>query len=102
MFDAITIGENSIPIFGKFLPRKLKAKIKEQKVKIVNIVLDNDARKEALELCEYLMSEDIDVRMVDIPEDSDPNDMGREKIIKLIDNTKSLDFRKIMEMKFGL
>ena len=102
VFDAITIGENSIPIFGKFLPKKLKAKIKEKKVKKVNIVLDNDARKEAIELCEYLMAEDIDVRMVDIPEDSDPNEMGREKIKNLIENTQSLDFRKIVEMKFGL
>ena len=102
VFDAITIGENSIPIFGKFLPKKLKAKIKEKKVKKVNIVLDNDARKEAIELCEYLMAEDIDVRMVDIPEDSDPNEMGREKIKNLIENTPSLDFRKIVEMKFGL
>ena len=102
VFDAITIGENSIPIFGKFLPKKLKAKIKEKKVKKVNIVLDNDARKEAIELCEYLMSEEIDVRMVDIPEDSDPNEMGREKIKNLIENTPSLDFRKIVEMKFGL
>ena len=102
VFDAITIGENSIPIFGKFLPKKLKAKIKEKKVKKVNIILDNDARKEAIELCEYLMAEDIDVRMVDIPEDSDPNEMGREKIKNLIENTQSLDFRKIVEMKFGL
>lgn len=102
VFDAITIGENSIPIFGKFLPKKLKAKIKEKKVKKVNIILDNDARKEAIELCEYLMAEDIDVRMVDIPEDSDPNEMGREKIKNLIENTPSLDFRKIVEMKFGL
>ena len=102
VFDAITIGENSIPIFGKFLPKKLKAKIKEKKVKKVNIVLDNDARKEAIELCEYLMAEDIDVRMIDIPEDSDPNEMGREKIKNLIENTQSLDFRKIVEMKFGL
>ncbi len=102
VFDAITIGENSIPIFGKFLPKKLKAKIQEKKVKKVNIVLDNDARKEAIELCEYLMAEDIDVRMVDIPEDSDPNEMGREKIKNLIESTPSLDFRKIVEMKFGL
>ena len=102
VFDAITIGENSIPIFGKFLPKKLKIKIKEKSVSRVNMILDNDARKEALELCEYLMSEDIDVRMIEIPEGSDPNEMGKENIRKLIDNTPSLDFRKIVEMKFGL
>ena len=102
MFDAITVGENSIPIFGKFLPKKLKIKIKEKNVKQVNMILDNDARKEALELCEYLMSENIDVRMVEIPEGSDPSEMGKDKINNLINETPSLDFRKIMEMKFGL
>ena len=102
MFDAITIGENSIPIFGKFLPKKLKVKIREEKVGRVNIILDNDARKEALQLCEYLIAENVDVRMIEIPEGSDPNDMGSEKIKNLIDSTPSLDFRKIVEMKFGL
>jgi len=102
VFDAITIGDNAIPIFGKFLPKKLKMKIKEKNVSRVNMVLDNDARKEALQLCEYLMSENIDVRMIEIPEGSDPNEMGKKKIKNLIDTTPTLDFRKIMEMKFGI
>ena len=102
VFDAITIGENTIPIFGKFLPKQLKLKLKEKSVNRVNIVLDNDARKEALELSEYLISEGIDVRMVDIPNDTDPNELGREKINELINKTETLDFRKIVEMKFGL
>ena len=102
VFDAITIGENTIPIFGKFLPKQLRLKLKEKSVNRVNIVLDNDARKEALELSEYLISEGIDVRMVDIPNDTDPNELGREKINELINKTETLDFRKIVEMKFGL
>jgi DNA primase len=102
VFDAMTIGENTIPIFGKFLPKQLRLKLKEQSVKRVNIVLDNDARKEALELSENLISEGIDVRMVDIPSDTDPNEMGKEKINELINKTETLDFRKIVEMKFGL
>jgi DNA primase len=102
VFDAMTIGENTIPIFGKFLPKKLKLKLKEKSVGRVNIVLDNDARKEALALSESLMSEGIDVRMIDIPNDTDPNEMGKEKINELINKTETLDFRKIVEMKFGL
>ena len=102
VFDAITIGDNTIPIFGKFLPKKLRLKLKEKSVGRVNIVLDNDATKEAIKLSENLISEGIDVRMVDIPADTDPNELGREKINELIEKTKTLDFRKIMEMKFGL
>jgi DNA primase len=102
VFDAMTVGENSIPIFGKFLPKKLRLKIKEKSVKRVNIILDNDARKEALELCENLMSEGIDVYMIEIPEGTDPNEMGSEKIKNIIQNTPILDFGKIVEMKFGI
>jgi len=102
VFDAMTIGENTIPIFGKFLPKALKQKLKDESVSRVNIVLDNDARKEALELSESLLSEGIDVRMIDIPIDTDPNEMGKDKINKLISSTEILDLRKIVEMKFGL
>ena len=102
MFDAITIGENTIPIFGKFLPKKLKMKIKEKSVKKINIILDNDARKEAMELCEYLMAEGINVHMVNIPEGTDPNELGKEKVKKLVKKTQALDFTKIMEMKLGI
>jgi len=101
VFDAITLGENSIPIFGKFLPKKLKMKMKEESVSRVNMVLDNDARKEALELCEYLIAEGISVYMVDVPENTDPNEIGRENIKKLIDRTPILDFTKIMEIRLG-
>ena len=79
----------------------MKIKLKEKSVNRVNIILDNDARKEALDLSEYLMSENIDVRMVEIPANSDPNEMGKENIKKLISETPSLDFKKIVEMKFG-
>jgi len=102
MFDAITIGENAIPIFGKFLPKKLKAKIRESETKKVNIILDSDARKEAIELCEYLMAEGIDVHMVNIPEGTDPNELGKEEVKKLISKTQKLDFTKIMEIKLGV
>jgi len=102
VFDAITVGENSIPIFGKFLPKKLKIKLKENLTKRVNIILDSDARKEAIGLCEYLMSENIDVYMINIPEGTDPNEIGKKNMKKIIDKTLVLDFGKIMEMKFEI
>ena len=102
VFDAIAIGENSIPIFGKFMPKSLKIKIKENNVKRVNIVLDNDAKNEAIKLCEYLQSEDIDVRIIEMNDDEDPSTLGHEKINDLISKSKTVDFAKLLEMKFGL
>jgi len=102
VFDAIKAGENSIPIFGKFMPKSLKIKIKENNVKRVNIVLDNDAKNEAVKLCEYLQSENIDVRIIEMNDDEDPSTLGHKKINDLISKSKTVDFAKLLEMKFGL
>jgi DNA primase len=102
VFDAIAIGENSIPIFGKFLPKSLRSTIKENDVKRVNILLDSDAKNESIKLCEYLQSENIDVRIIEMKDDEDPSTLGHEKITKLISKSKTVDFAKLLEMKFGL
>lgn len=102
VFDAIAIGENSIPIFGKFLPKSLRSKIKENNVRRVNIVLDNDAKSESIKLCEYLQSENIDVRIIEMKDDEDPSTLGHDKITKIISDSKTVDFAKLLEMKFGL
>ena len=102
VFDAIAIGENSIPIFGKFLPNALKIKIKENNVKRINIVLDSDAKSESIKLCEYLQSENVDVRIIEMKDGEDPSTLGHDKIIKLISESKTVDFAKLLELKFGL
>ena len=102
VFDAIAIGENSIPIFGKFLPNALKIKIKENNVKRINIVLDSDAKSESIKLCEYLQSENVDVRIIEMKDGEDPSTLGHDKIVKLISESKTVDFAKLLELKFGL
>lgn len=102
VFDAIALGENSIPIFGKFLPKSLRSKLRQNKVKRVNIVLDSDAKSESIKLCEYLQSENIDVRIIEMQDDEDPSTLGHDKITELINNSKPVDFAKLLEMKFGL
>jgi len=102
VFDAMAIGENSIPIFGKFLPKSLKIKIKEKNVKRVNILLDSDAIEESISLCEYLQSENIDVRIIEMKDDEDPSTLGYEKIKSMIEKSKTVDFARLLEMKFGI
>ena len=48
------------------------------------------------------MAEGIDVHMVNIPEGTDPNELGKEKVKELVKETQALDFTKIMEMKLGI
>jgi DNA primase len=97
-FDAIAIKRNAIPLFGKTISNTLKKRIVERGVKTIYICLDNDAKKQALEACEYFMSNGIDVYLVDLPE-SDPSDMGFLKIQEMIENTYKLSTTELMQEK---
>lgn len=98
VFDAMAIKRNAIPLFGKTISNTLKMRIVKRNVKTIYICLDNDAKKQALEACEYFIANGIDVHLVDLP-DSDPSDMGFEKIQEMIDNTYKLSQEKLIEEK---
>lgn len=98
VFDAIAIRRNAIPLLGKNIPSKLKTKIVKSGVTEVSIVLDNDAFKNALEMSESLMNENIRVRLVKM-EDRDAADLGFSKIIRRIKSANLLDFGELMKQK---
>lgn len=100
-FDAIAIGENSIPLFGKFMLKQLKDKILKNKPERVNIILDKDASQAAVELSQQLISQNIPTYFIELPSDKDPNELGREKMREIIDNAEPLCLTKILEIKFG-
>lgn len=97
-FDAITIKRNAIPLFGKVINTALKQKIVDRQVKEIYVCLDQDAKKQAIESAEYFMGNGIDVYFVDM-QDKDPNQMGFERIWKLINETPKLTEFKLMEYK---
>jgi len=96
--DAMTVNNNAIPLFGKLISNELRKKIIEKNVKKINIVLDDDAKVDAIRHAEYFMGCGVDVRLVEMP-GKDPNELGRKKINEIIENTDSLTFAKIMEYK---
>jgi DNA primase len=98
VFDAIAIRRNAIPLFGKTISDVLKLRLVEKSVKHIYICLDQDARKQALEAAEYFMANGIHVYFVDLP-DSDPADLGFQKIHEVIDQTSELSEFKLMEEK---
>jgi len=87
VFDAVTIRINAIPIMGKTLSPSLLEKIKQYKPK-VNIILDNDAQKDAYTIGSMLSNDGIEVNVVEIPKDEDPNTLGFTKVWKLINKSK--------------
>ena len=98
VFDAMAIRMNAIPLFGKSPQSELQKRIIEKNVKKVYIALDSDAFKNALSFAEKLMNTGVDVHLVEMG-DSDPSELGFDKIYDKIKNTELLSLRKLMEYK---
>ena len=98
VFDAMSVKNNSIPLFGKSILPKLYGKIIENKVKDIFIILDSDAFDDAIQITEKFVNEGISVNFVKL-DGKDPNDLGYKKMITKIDNSLPMDFKQIMEMK---
>ena len=99
VFDAITIKRNTIPLFGKTIPKKLERKIIEKNVQDIYIALDTDAIKDSLKICEKFMNQGRNVYMVDLPNNTDPSDLGFEKIHNFLENTNLLNFSSLIKYR---
>mgnify|MGYP003110225569 FL=1 len=97
-FDAIAVGDNAIPIFGKIIGQTLKKKIIEKSVKDLFIILDQDAKDRALQHVKYFMDNGVNVYFVNLP-DKDPSELGNQKIRDLMNSTNKMTFGKLMEYK---
>ena len=99
VFDAITVKRNAIPLFGKTIPKKLERKIIEKNVQDIYIALDTDAIKDSLKICEKFMNQGRNVYMVDLPNNTDPSDLGFEKIHNFLENTNLLNFSSLIKYR---
>jgi len=97
-FDAISIRNNVIPLFGKTIPKALLKKLLENNVTDIYLVLDQDAIKNSIKYSEQLMNYNKKVYLVEL-NGKDPNILGFEKINKLIKETEPLKFSDLMILK---
>lgn len=100
-FDAISIRNNAIPLFGKTLSNKLKSALISNKVQSVNIVLDNDALSDSIRISEFLLKNSIETKLVKL-DGKDPSEIGFEKTWKVINNSPVLDFESLFRLKINL
>ena len=100
VFDAMAIKRNAIPLFGKTIPKKLMKKIYEKQVKTIYILLDSDAIRDSIKMTDDMMKNGIDVYFDNLSEE-DPSDMGFEKTINLIKETKQTSFSDLMRMRLN-
>jgi DNA primase len=98
VFDALSVKRNSIPILGKFIPKKLMENIYDKGVKTINILLDKDAQQQALHYVVQLGNQGIKVRNI-IPSDKDASEMGFTKVNEILKDSKETDFTDVIKQK---
>ena len=97
-FDAIAIKRNAIPLFGKKMMNVLKTKIINSGIAQITIALDTDAILDALEMCEYLMSNGVEVRLLEM-KDKDPSELGFATVTQYINTSVPLTASLLMQKK---
>lgn len=102
VFDAIAIRNNAIPLFGKYFQQKLLKAIKINNVKRVNIILDNDALKDALKNYQRIQRTigGVDVHVIKL-DGKDPSVLGYNKMHDLIRRSKPFEFEDIIAHQLG-
>ena len=98
VFDAIAIKNNSIPLFGKTIQSKLEKEIYKQSVKKIYVVLDDDAKTDALKITSKLMENGINVYFVHM-KDKDPSAIGFERMTHRIKTTRQMNLKSFLANK---
>lgn len=103
-FDAIAVKNNVIPLFGTTLPFSLKLALVQNSVKRLNILLDNDALKQAIDIFDHIediQGDKIDVHLIKL-KDKDPSTLGFENVNSVIRESKPMNFFDLMKYKIKL
>ena len=100
VMDAISFKRNAIPLFGKTVMSKLHKKIIESRVNTIYLALDNDALTDSIKITEHFIDNGVDVKLMKFDE-KDPNEVGFEKLLHLINETKTVKFSDLMRYKLN-
>ena len=101
VFDAIAIKRNSIPLFGKTLPKALMMRITKPDVKTVYLALDDDAIKASIDYSEKLLDLGKEVYLINL-NGKDPSEIGFESMIKNLQSAKPLTFKDVLKYRLEL
>ena len=83
------------------MSRQLKLKLLENDVPIVHILLDNDALKDSVKICDFLIKNSIPTKLVML-DGKDPSVIGFEKTWQLINSCDTMDFEKLFKLRINI
>ena len=98
VFDAITARYNAVPLFGKIIQPKLRERILLRKPTKIIVALDNDAYLDAIKISSSLLSDGINVSIVQM-QSKDINEMGFNNFSDLKSVTPITDSYDIIKQR---
>ena len=101
VFDAIAVRNNAVPLFGTMLSSKIKEALVLNKVKRVNLVLDNDALKASITAVQDLWKWGVPVHLVELDK-KDPSELGFSRVQELIEQSKPYTFESLIYHKLKI
>lgn len=101
VFDALTVKRNVIPLFGKIIHEKLMKKLVCSSVNKIYIALDPDAIKSSIKYAEELMSLGKEIYLI-VLDGKDASEIGFKRFLNIIEQSKPLDFQKLLFKKLNL
>lgn len=99
-FDAIAVKNNAVPLYGKTISTRLRDALIRNNVQRVNIILDNDAQNEAVQMYTMLSKCIKDIHLL-ILKDKDPSVIGFEKMQDMVAEAKKTTFSDIVKLKLS-
>ena len=98
VFDAMAVKRNTIPLLGKFVPKKLNDAIYKNGVTGINILLDEDAQEQALRYTMEFQNQGITTKNIK-PSEKDAGEMGFSQINSKLKETEETGFGDIISQK---
>lgn len=93
VFSSIAAGKNAIASFGKSMTNEQKQLLLSKNFEEYIVSYDGDARKEAVEVAQFLKnSTDSKVSVVNLKHGDDPDSVGRKNYERLLEERSNFDF----------
>jgi hypothetical protein len=101
VFSAIAAGRDAVASYGKFVTNAQLQRMWDAGVRKVTLALDGDAWEETVDTATRGLRIGMSVRVVPMPSNQDPDDLGRETFRLLVDEC-SLDVTELSLTKLRL
>lgn len=98
VLNAETLGEEALVSLGKFVSSYQLSLIIKSSINSITLLLDPDAYYQSIKLALQLVPYK-KVKVVNLPEDKDVNDLGYEETMKYVNQEKFLNYNEILRLK---